>query len=729
MRFQNSLATVMALAFLCVHCATPTPPKELTKPEKTAFQTSTYWMPEIDVQSDIAIVYGANDQPNMSFKQRLESWKTKGYNTQFMTGMAWGDYSDFYTGQWDGQNHEDIAQLEKDGTRIMHGEGSPYVVPDSSFIAYMKEAIVNKVIDAGISTIYLEEPEFWARAGYSDHFKKAWLEYYGFPWRPQDTSVENTYLSNKLKYRMFYHAIDEVSTYAKEYGKSKGRDVHVFIPTHSLINYSCWEIVSPEASLASLPAIDGYIAQVWTGTSRTPNYFNGIKAERVFENAFLEYGCMVSMTEPTNRKVFLLTDPIEDGVRDWADYKKNYEATFTAKLLYPTINNYEVMPWPERIYTRPYKLTNSDEETLIPRFYSTQMQVMINSLNHMPKSENKVDGSHGIGVLMANSLMFQKFPTHDNYSDPLFSNFYGQVMPLIKRGIPAQIVHMENLGYKQSLEGIKVLVLSYSNMKPLDEKYHEQLSEWIKNGGKLIYCSADDDPYQQVMEWWNTGTEKYATPAAHLFKLLGITPSGNRSDFAVGHGHVWILKTDPKSFVMQPNGDENYLQIASEAYSDTTGQKLQFKNHFLLQRGPFDIVSVMDENSDTDSFTVAGPVIDLFDPTLPVLTEKKVEPGSQAFLFNLSRIENPEKPQVLASAARVYNETITEHSYSFVAKSPQNTTNVMRVLLPKEPLKLKLTNSEHESIKADDYKWDESTRSLLLVFENSPDGINALLQW
>lgn len=34
----------------------------------------------------------------------------------------------------------------------------------------------------GCDTIYMEEPEFWARAGYSDAFKEEWQAYYGFPW-------------------------------------------------------------------------------------------------------------------------------------------------------------------------------------------------------------------------------------------------------------------------------------------------------------------------------------------------------------------------------------------------------------------------------------------------------------------------------------------------------------------------------------------------------------------
>ncbi|HSO85357.1 MAG TPA: hypothetical protein VLQ91_02310, partial [Draconibacterium sp.] len=324
------LFNIFSIIFLIAACNKTTVTVPEIKKEKTAFQTSSPWIPEIDVRSDIAIVYGANDRSGLTFEERVKSWRDRNYETHFMTGIAWGDYQDYYLGKWDGKNHMDVSQVEQNGKQILHGENNPYVVPVSSFIEYLKSEVIKKVIDAGISSIYLEEPEFWARAGYSELFKTEWQNYYGFPWKPQHESPENTYLSNKLKYQLYFNAIKEVSDFAKEYGKSKGINVKVYIPTHSLINYSSWQIVSPEASLASLPGIDGYIAQVWTGTSREPTYFNGLKKERVFENAFLEYGSMVSMTAPTKRKIFFLTDPIEDRPRDWQDYKQNYEATFTA---------------------------------------------------------------------------------------------------------------------------------------------------------------------------------------------------------------------------------------------------------------------------------------------------------------------------------------------------------------------------------------------------------------
>ena len=51
---------------------------------------------------------------------------------------------------------------------------------------------------------------------------------------------------------------------------AKGIKVECHVPTHSLINYTQWQIVSPESSLLELPAVDGYIAQIWTGTITNP---------------------------------------------------------------------------------------------------------------------------------------------------------------------------------------------------------------------------------------------------------------------------------------------------------------------------------------------------------------------------------------------------------------------------------------------------------------------------
>ena len=86
--------------------------------------------------------------------------------------------------------------------------------------------------------------------------------------------------------------------------------------------------------------------------------------------------------------------------------------------MYSDVDTYEVMPWPDRIYQGLYDIAGTDKKQRIPRDYSTQMQIMINTLNDIKVSDCAVSGTHGIGVLMANSMMFQRFPNHDGYDDP-----------------------------------------------------------------------------------------------------------------------------------------------------------------------------------------------------------------------------------------------------------------------------------------------------------------------
>ena len=688
---------------------------------KTTFQTGSHWKPTIDVRSDAVMVYGTSNKPQMSFQERVDSWRKRGYTTHFMTGIAWGGYKDYFLGKWDGKPHMDEGQKDMKGDTILHNPGTPYIVPTLNYLKYFKETQIKPVIDAGIREIFLEEPEFWAYAGYSESFKREWQEYYGFPWRAQHLSAENTYLSNKLKYHLYYRALNEAFTYAKEYGREKGMDVRCYVPTHSLINYSMWHIVSPEASLASMKNCDGYIAQVWTGTSRVPNYFNGKRKERVFETAFLEYGSMESMTRPTGRKMFFLTDPIEDAKKDWVDYKKNYQATFTAQLLYPQIADYEVMPWPARIYEGLYQVSaNSEEKARIPRFYSTQMQIMVNTLNSMPLSKNKVSGNQGISVLMANSLMFQRsLEPVEGYVDPQFSNFFGLALPLLKRGVPVSITHLENSGYADTWKDVKVLLMTYSNMKPLDPKAHQDLADWVKQGGIIIYSGRDNDPYQNVLEWWNQNGNKYTAPSQHLFQLMGMPEKAEEGVYSYGKGKVYVVRQDPKEFVMQANGDQAILKVIEQAYG-----KLDYKNHFYLERGPYVMVAVVDENAiSNEPLTLKGNYIDLFDPNLPCLKEKVVNPDEQAFLFNIDAISKKKQPQVLASASRQYDEKIGKRSYSFTAKSPAETNNVMRILLPKEPKDIQVSCKEFTQA------WDKDTHTLLLLFENNPDGVQVEIKW
>ena len=175
-------------------------------------------------------------------------------------------------------------------------------------------------------------------------------------------------------------------------------------------------------------------------------------------------------------------------------------------------------------------------------------------------------------------------------------------------------------------------------------------------------------------------------------------------------------------------GDAEYLAAVRGLYGKGKhAGTLEFKNHFYLERGPYEIVAVVDENADTEPFVLEGKFIDLFDPALPVLTRRAVLPGTQALLYNLDTVADPGRPQVLACAACVETERVGRNRYSFMVKGPAQTTNVMRVLLPRKPVATDVTRSDGTPVADPGFEWDEESRTCLLRFENAPEGVNVAL--
>ena len=320
--------------------------------------------------------------------------------------------------------------------------------------------------------------------------------------------------------------------------------------------------------------------------------------------------------------------------------------------------------------------------------------------------------------------MFQRFPEHEGYSDPQLANFYGMALPLLKRGVPVKTVHMENLSFPETLSGIKVLSMTYSNMKPLDPQAHTYLAEWVKNGGNLIFNGSDLDPFQNIEEWWSTGDNHFTAPSQHLFTLLGLDPNAKEGQYKVGKGTVSIIRKDPKEYIMNEGGEAPYLTQVEALYADK-GAKLEYKNDFVLDRGPYTLMAVVDESISDKPLQRKGSFIDLFDPTLPVKNEIIVNPGQQALVIDLAKVADKKRPQVLAASFREDQEKSSKESYSFVAKSPENTNGISRVLLPKMPKQVLIDGKD--SINPS--KWDNASKTYLVEFENSPEGVNVEFIW
>src|SRR5690349_16978246 len=136
---QKPAILYLLLALLFHTCS---PPQQKTKKsqdpsgEKTVFQTSNPWKPVTDVRADVAIVYSAKDHHgngNPTFEERVQTWRGRGYTAHFMTGIAWGEYQNYFTGKWDGKWHLDEGQVTQKGDTLWHGHMVPYIVPSMNF--------------------------------------------------------------------------------------------------------------------------------------------------------------------------------------------------------------------------------------------------------------------------------------------------------------------------------------------------------------------------------------------------------------------------------------------------------------------------------------------------------------------------------------------------------------------------------------------------------------------
>jgi len=725
------------LAGVLPQSASAASPQTVGQPpdSRLIFQTSQAWSPRTNINADTVMVYGIDD----TAAARIRSWREHGYRVAVMTGVAWGRYAPYLRGDFDGKQHWDETQQEASGKLILHsGRDVPYISPSISYGRYLAQG-VEAALDAGAEAIYLEEPEFWARAGWSDSFKNSWQSYYHQPWQPPDSSADAQYRASKLKYYLYRRALKQVFDSVRRYGVKHHRVIPCYVATHSLINYAQWAIVSPESSLLGVGA-DGYIAQVWTGTSRVPNVYDGVRKERTFETAFLEYGALQNIARSSGKRIWYLNDPIEDNPNlSWVDYRSHWESTLTASLLQPVVARYEVLPWPERIFgpngrhmaETPSASDPKPAKIPIPHAYETELQTVFHALGQMRQPAEAVHwesaGTEGIGVLVSDTLMFER--AAPDPSDPNLGQFYGLALPLLMHGMPVEPVQIEST-YSRSAPGFlrryKMLLLTYDGQKPPSPAFDTALAAWVRAGGALVMLDDDKDPYNQATDWWNSDGRHYATPRDALFETLGLNPAATGLH-GVGKGLVLFEPQSPAALTYSPQGAATvlgYVRAAAEAIH----LPIKETDTLILRRGPFVIAAGLDREPGDPAGDgarpkmVRGDLIDLFDPDLKESSAVAVTPGTRAVLLDVSYFKSS-TPRVLAAAARVMDEHATARSLSFEAEGIDQTQAVVRILAPSAPRSVTLDGKP-----LDPGEIQQAGRTLLLRFDNTaaPEKIQVL---
>ena len=689
--------------------------------ERTSFQTSARWDAMLQLPSDVAMCYGVG--PGLA--PRIKQWKDQGFIVHVMTGVAWGNYQDYLYGRFDGKRHVDEAQTDIFGKVISHGGDVYYMCPGPTFGDFLAKRVL-EAIEAGATAIHLEEPEFWARAGYGEGFKRAWRAAYGEDWVPPHQSVEAQYRASQLKYGLYRQALKQVFDAVRADNARTGRQIKCYVATHSLVNYAHWRIVSPESSLLQVGG-DGFIAQVWTGTARTPNVYEGVLRERTFETAFLEYGSMVAATRGSNGRLWFLHDPVEDNPgHSWEDYRINWECTVAASLLWPEVARYEVSPWPERVFRGSYPTVDAKhrkrgepvKKEPIPAAYATELLAVMNALNDMDQSAIRWEcGTRGVGLVVSDSMMFQR--AGPAQSDPHLGSFFGLALPLLERGMLVEPVQLESATIPGNLGRYKVLVMTYEGMKPMTREASVAIADWVKAGGSLLFVDDGRDPYNAVKSWWNqAGAENFRSPAEALFAMMGLARDTKPGSHAVGKGTLLYEASSPAELAGRKEGAALVRQWVRQACS-AAGLAYGEANYLVLRRGPYVIAAGLEGPASEDAHELRGRFIDLFAPALPVTSTVRLTPTSRVLLYDLDAAKGS-PPRVLVSACKVETQpAIAGELLRFRAIGPDKTEAVIRVGLARPADRVTL---DAQPLEPESRTWDEASHTLLVRFPNKAAG-------
>ena len=162
------------------------------------------------------------------------------------------------------------------------------------------------------------------------------------------------------------------------------------------------------------------------------------------------------------KRVWYLNDPIEDNPNhSWWDYRTNWESTLSrASLLQPEVWHYEIhVLWPHRVFEGRHPATQQGTRNAkddvprvpIPDAYATELQAVISAMGDMDQPADRVGWEHagtpGAGVLVSDTLMFQRFGP--DASDSHLGQFYGLALPLLMRGLPVEPVQIETAELKR----------------------------------------------------------------------------------------------------------------------------------------------------------------------------------------------------------------------------------------------------------------------------------------
>ncbi len=690
---------------------------------KTFFQTNMARDPRIAFATD-AVVLHRHGEPLEPLTRNLHSWKVDGTPVGRMFFADSDAQNAYWKGKWDGTPHEDEVERNRAGEVVLCAGVRPYMLPTEGWIRHLEE-MTDHSITAGADAILPEEPLAHLYTGYEEAFAPLWEKRYGQPWRGQHTSQEARYLTGQLKSELYAHLEQRLVDRVEQRERELGRTIDFVLPIHSLYSNMAGQLVAPLGSSLAIEGIDGYVGQIWTGPVNWARHnFDGNYAT-FFASAYALYDYFTELVVGTDRKLWLLVDPVEDDPNHtWAEFEQWYRHCVVAALMMEEVDAYEVMPWPDRIFM-PGGSTGGG--TPAPEHYRTMILSVMQVMQDIPLGGVWMHGNQPapadqpiIGVAVADSLMWELEPA------PRLGPVYGQLIPLIQAGVPVRACVLERMGDPTYRAGFDVILLSYEPFKPTSPAMNTHLAAWVSSGGALIVYGAND-ALDDADLWWKD--DDHATPLDDLFAQLDL--KHEEGLHRVGDGVVIRDKITPREFVHDEIAERALWSPLQRALKATGRPPVHRPGYFHMRRGPYELVHAFSKPVDLE-----GEFVDVFDPTLKTMRACRVAPGDTALLkrvtFDRSAAIRPGIPidlsPVLHSTHLRMQVTMSAegdqpnpHRWTITMKGPLGTPGVLRLCAFGVPWKRITMSSLDAPIRPEDVVDEHGTYGI--TFPNVPEGV------
>jgi hypothetical protein len=708
--------------------------------------------------------------PGTPDAQRDRAGQSLGVHVAQRNGQALDLSVPYVTPEW----RADVARRFGADFEVMCADY--YRVPTRERDRYASGHYADALAAGGATGFGFDEPEFWTYAGYCEAFQQEWQDHYGTPWQPPHSSIDARYRADRLKGTLFARHVQAVLQDVQQRKPSVTR----LLAAHSPVNYYILNIVCDHSKLIALPELQEVIAEVWTGTERVPVPLAGDVAERTFEVGMLEYSSFYHLVRGTDKRLWFLHDPLEDRPNlPMEFYHRNYVRTVVASLMFPAVDNYEVLVWPNRIYG----CTTPEYESLVNAVVGALCELW-----RYPDYELDA-GSPGVGTFIADSMAWQR----DDPAPADYSDFWGLTLPLLSKGVPVQVLSLDRAAEPGYLDDFKVLLLCYDFLKPATAQINQALVEWVRAGGTLIYTGGTDAYNALQDSWWRAAG--YASPGEDLLARLGapghgrvvsaepqalvltaasdaITPgtitipegrpavNAHREggsivllpeqpegpclltlmeppagaqplyrlegesipavwEMQAGKGALICAGVTPRFMANTPQGDAWLSALVRRAY-EKSGGAYKEQSHLRIRRGPYSAISALDQPC-----TAKGRYVDLFSTTLDVVEDPIIPAHQCAFLVDAPA--GGETPHILAVSGRLRACSETADATVLLSQSPSGTQGLARIQSGARQVK---------RVSACSVMGDELSSShvaggqtILVRFANHADGAVVRVEW